>query len=85
MSPKRLLTDIVCENGELFRDHCWVKESKRLSKHMELHKKEYRRKGYLHIEFSATPNVYGENKHNLISLRSIKRVEDEQTRELATT
>ena len=73
MHPKRLLIDVVCEdNGNEYRDHCWVKENSRLLKHISMFSEQLRKTGVLHISFSAIPEMYDKTKYGLASLRNVR-------------
>ena len=66
-SPKVLLTDVVCEDTGLFRDHCWVTLTPELEKLVP------RKCGVkLAIEFTAEPREYYTGKLTLNNITDIQ-------------
>ncbi|MCB4760474.1 MAG: hypothetical protein LGB58_07075 [Sulfurovum sp.] len=59
----------IKKNGEVFRDHVWVKKEKRMDK-IKLGD---------NIEFTATEYTYGKDKIGLKKIRNIKRIWIEKT------
>lgn len=65
-SPKVLLTDVVCDETEGFRDHCWVTLTEDLAKLVPS------RCGVkLAIEFNAEPKEYYTGKLTLANITDI--------------
>jgi hypothetical protein len=66
-SPKVLLTNIVCNDTEGFRDHCWVTLTKELAKTVPS------RCGIKAlIEFEAEPKEYYTGKLTLNNIKDIQ-------------
>lgn len=72
-TPKVLFINIIDENGELFRDHCWVSISKKIKDFIPSHNK---LKNI--ITFEARIKEYqtiGPKKKTLCSIKEIKLID----------